>query len=51
MSIFTKKTEFLKLSKDKMHMIENRLNHRLRKVLNYKTPYKVFFSEMSKKIG
>ncbi|MBL1244582.1 MAG: hypothetical protein COA39_009395 [Sulfurimonas sp.] len=30
-------------------MIQNRLNHRPRKVLGYKTPYEVFFSEMSRK--
>jgi len=29
---------------------QNRLNHRPRKVLSYKTPYEVFFSEMSKKL-
>jgi len=43
-----KKSEFLHLSKDEIIMIQNRLNHRPRKVLNYKTPYEVFFSEMSK---
>ena len=33
-------------------MIQNRLNHRPRKVLGYKTPYdEVFFSEMSKKLA
>lgn len=31
--------------------IQNRLNHRPRKVLGYKTPYEVFFSEMSKKLA
>ena len=42
-----KKSEFLNVSKDEIIMIENRLNHRPRKILNYKTPCEVFFSEMS----
>jgi len=46
-----KKSEFLKVSKEEILMIQNRLNHRPRKVLNYKTPYEVFFSEMSKKLA
>ncbi len=46
-----KKSEFLKVSKDEIIMIQNRLNHRPRKSLNYKTPYEVFFSEMSKKLA
>jgi len=43
MSIFTKEI--------KIFAIQNRLNHRLRKSLGYKTPYEVFFSEMSKKLA
>jgi len=46
-----KKSEFLHLSKDEIIMIQNRLNHRPRKVLNYKTPYEVFFTEMSRKLA
>jgi len=46
-----KKSEFLKVSKEEILMIQNRLNHRPRKVLNYKTPYEVFFSEMSRKLA
>jgi IS30 family transposase len=46
-----KKSEFLKVSKDEILMIQNRLNHRPRKSLGYKTPYEVFFSEMSKKLA
>jgi len=46
-----KKSEFLKVSKDEINMIQNRLNHRPRKILNYKTPYEVFFSEMSKRLA
>jgi IS30 family transposase len=46
-----KKSEFLNISKDEILMIQNRLNHRPRKVLGYKTPYEVFFSEMSRKLA
>jgi len=46
-----KKSTFLNISKDKILMIQNRLNHRPRKVLGYKTPYEVFFSEMSKRLA
>lgn len=46
-----KKSEFLHVSKDEINMIQSRLNHRPRKVLNYKTPYEVFFSEMSKRLA
>ncbi len=46
-----KKSAFLNVSKDKILMIQNRLNHRPRKVLEYKTPYEVFFNEMSKRLA
>ena len=46
-----KKSEFLNVSKDEINMIQDRLNHRPRKILKYKTPYEVFFSEMSKKLA
>ena len=46
-----KKSTFLNVSKDEILMIQNRLNHRPRKVLDYKTPHEVFFSEMSKKLA
>ena len=46
-----KKSEFLKVSKDEINMIQNRLNHRPRKILNFKTPYEVFFSEMSRRLA
>ena len=46
-----KKSVFLNVSKDEIIMIQDRLNHRPRKVLKYKTPYEVFFSEMSKKLA
>jgi IS30 family transposase len=44
-----KKSEFINVSKDEIIMIQNKLNHRPRKVLGYKTPFEVFFSEMSRK--
>ena len=46
-----KKSTFLNVSKDEIIMIQDRLNHRPRKVLSYKTPYEVFFSEMSRKLA
>ena len=46
-----KKSEFIDVSKNEIIMIQNRLNHRPRKVLGYKTPYEVFFSEMSRKLA
>lgn len=46
-----KKSVFTGVSKEEIIMIQNRLNHRPRKVLNYKTLYEVFFSEMSKKLA
>jgi len=46
-----KKSEFLNISKEEIITIQNRLNHRPRKVLGYKTPYEVFFSEMSRKLA
>ena len=46
-----KKSTFTDVSKEQIIMIQNRLNHRPRKVLGYKTPYEVFFSEMSRKLA
>lgn len=46
-----KKSTLLNIPKEEILMIQNRLNHRPRKVLGYKTPYEVFFSEMSKKLA
>ena len=46
-----KKSVFIGVSKEEIIMIQNRLNHRPRKILNYKTPYEVFFSEMSKRLA
>ena len=46
-----KKSTLLNIPKEEILMIQNRLNHRPRKVLGYKTPYEVFFSEMSKRLA
>jgi len=46
-----KKSVFTDVTKDEIIMIQNRLNHRPRKVLGYRTPYEVFFSEMSKRLA
>ncbi len=46
-----KKSTFLNVSKDEVIMIQNRLNHRPRKILNYKTPYEVFMSDFSRKMA
>jgi IS30 family transposase len=43
-----KKTDFTKVSKEEIITIQDKLNHRPRKILNYKTPYEVFFTEFAK---
>jgi IS30 family transposase len=46
-----KKTDFTKVSKEEITTIQDKLNHRPRKVLNYKTPYEVFFTEFVKELA
>ena len=46
-----KEKTFSSLSNKEVAMIQNRLNHRPRKVLGYKTPYEVFFSKMLWELG
>jgi IS30 family transposase len=46
-----KKTDFTKISKEEITNIQNKLNHRPRKILNYKTPYEVFFTEVAKQLA
>ena len=46
--VLPKKSEYLNVSKEEIIMIQN---HRPRKILNYITPYEVFFSEMSRRLG
>ncbi len=46
-----KRTEFTQVSKEEIITIQDKLNHRPRKVLNYKTPYEVFFTEFTKALA
>ena len=46
-----KKTEFENISDNEIMMIQNKLNHRPRKSLDYKTPFEVFFKEISSKMS
>jgi len=43
-----KKTDFTQISKEEIITIQDKLNHRPRKVLGYRTPYEVFFTEFTK---
>lgn len=43
-----KKTDFTQVCKEEIITIQDKLNHRPRKVLNYQTPYEVFFKEFAK---
>lgn len=43
-----KKTDFTQVSKEEIITIQDKLNHRPRKVLGYRTPYEVFFKEFAK---
>lgn len=43
-----KKTDFTQVSKEEIITIQDKLNHRPRKVLGYRTPYEVFFTEFAK---
>ena len=45
-----KEREFASLTHKEVAMIQNRLNHRPRKVLGYKTPYEVLFSKMIREL-
>jgi IS30 family transposase len=42
-----KKTDIARITKEQIKKIENRLNHRPRKCLNFKTPYQVFTSSVA----
>lgn len=46
-----KKTDFTQVSKEEITTIQDKLNHRPRKVLNYRTPYEVFFKEFTKALA
>ena len=46
-----KKTDFTQISKEEIITIQDKLNHRPRKILNYRTPYEVFFTEVARKLA
>ncbi len=46
-----KKTDFTQVHKEEIITIQDKINHRPRKVLGYRTPYEVFFSELSRKLA
>ncbi|WP_041672797.1 hypothetical protein [Sulfurovum sp. NBC37-1] len=45
-----KKSDFTQISKEEIITIQEKLNHRPQKVLNYRTPYEVFFEEFAKEL-
>ncbi len=46
-----KKTDFTQVSKEEIISIQDKLNHRPRKILDYRTPYEVFFTEFTKELA
>jgi IS30 family transposase len=46
-----KKSEFENISKEEIVTIQNKLNHRPRKSLGFKTPFEVFMKEFSKEMA
>ena len=46
-----KKTDFTQISKEEITTIQDKLNHRPRKILDYRTPYEVFFKEFAKQLA
>jgi len=46
-----KKTDFTQISKEEIITIQEKLNHRPRKVLGYRTPHEVFFEEFAKELA
>ena len=46
-----KKSDFTQVCKEEIITIQDKLNHRPRKVLNYRTPYEVFFTEVARKLA
>jgi len=46
-----KKTDFTQISKEEIITIQDKLNHRPRKVLDYRIPYEVFFTEFAKELA
>jgi len=46
-----KKTDFTQISQEEIITIQEKLNHRPRKVLGYRTPHEVFFEEFAKELA
>lgn len=46
-----KKTDFTQISKEEIITIQEKLNHRPRKVLGYRTPYEIFFEDFAKELA
>ncbi len=46
-----KKTDFTHISKEEIVTIQDKINHRPRKVLGFRTPYEVFFEEFAKELA
>jgi len=46
-----KKTDFTQISKEEIITIQDKLHHRPRKVLDYRTQYEVFFTEFAKELA
>jgi len=46
-----KKSEFENISKEEIVTIQNKLNHRPRKSLGFKTPFEVFMKAVVKKMA
>ncbi len=46
-----KKSEFEKISRTEIIHIQNRLNNRPRKILEYKTPNEIFFNNLQRKLS
>jgi len=44
------RTDFTKVSQEEIVTIQDKLNHRSRKVLNYQTPYEMFFKDFVKEM-
>ena len=45
---FPKQTEFAKITEMDIQAVQEKLNHRPRKTLDYQTPYEVYFKELAK---
>jgi len=45
-----KKSDFTQVCKEEIITIQDKLNHSPRKVLNYRTPYEVFFKRQFAKV-